>query len=132
MPSDENGVTPEDMVRAYDTLVLADVHAVIAYYLRHRDEVRAYLKQRAEEAEALYLRALAVKEKLLGAEHPDVAMTLNNLAVFYKSRQKLDEAAQLYRRALAIFEAALPPTHPKVTACRENYERLLREMNRRM
>ena len=49
----ENGITPEDMVRAYDTLVLADVYSVIAYYLWHRDEVRAYLKRRAEEAEAL-------------------------------------------------------------------------------
>src|SRR5262245_19456256 len=49
----ESGVTPEDMVRAYDTLVLADVHAVIAYYLRHKDEVRAYLKRRAAQAEAL-------------------------------------------------------------------------------
>ena len=58
-------------------------------------------------------------------------MTLNNLAVFYKSQQKLDEAARLYQRALAIFEATLPPTHPKVTACRENYELLLREMNHR-
>ena len=37
----ENGMTPEDMVRAYETLVLADVHAAIAYYLQHRDEVRA-------------------------------------------------------------------------------------------
>jgi uncharacterized protein (DUF433 family) len=49
----ENGMTAEDMVRAYDTLAIADVHAVIAYYLRHRDAVRAYLKRRAEEAEAL-------------------------------------------------------------------------------
>lgn len=49
----ENGMTPEDLVRAYDTLVLADVYAVIAYYLRHPEEVRAYLKQRAEEAETL-------------------------------------------------------------------------------
>jgi uncharacterized protein (DUF433 family) len=49
----ENGMTPEDMVRAYDTLVLADVHAVLAYYLRHRDEVRAYLKRREVEAAAL-------------------------------------------------------------------------------
>jgi uncharacterized protein (DUF433 family) len=48
----ENGMTPEDMVRAYDALVLADVHAVIAYYLRRRDEVRGYLKRRVEEAEA--------------------------------------------------------------------------------
>lgn len=37
----ENGMTPEDLVRAYDSLDLADVHAVIAYYLRHRAEVRA-------------------------------------------------------------------------------------------
>src|SRR5436305_7755917 len=49
----ENGMTPEDMVRAYDTLDLADVYGVIAYYLRHRDEVRAYLKRRGEEADAL-------------------------------------------------------------------------------
>ena len=49
----EDGMTPEDMVRAYDTLVLADVYAIIAYYLRHRDEVRGYLKRRKEEADAL-------------------------------------------------------------------------------
>jgi uncharacterized protein (DUF433 family) len=49
----ENGMTPEDMVRAYDSLVLADVHAVVWYYLRRRGEVQAYLKRRAEEAEAL-------------------------------------------------------------------------------
>jgi uncharacterized protein (DUF433 family) len=61
----ENGVTPEDMVRAYDTLVLADVHAVIAYYLRHRDEVRAYLRKRTAEAAALRSK--------IEAEHPRVA-----------------------------------------------------------
>ena len=49
----ESGMTPEDMVRAYDALALADVYAVIAYYLRHRDEVRTYLKQREEQAGAL-------------------------------------------------------------------------------
>lgn len=49
----ESGITPEDMVRAYDTLEPADIYAVIAYYLRHREEVRTYLKRRLEEAEAL-------------------------------------------------------------------------------
>jgi tetratricopeptide (TPR) repeat protein len=86
---------------------------------------------REKEAEGLYLRALAIKEKLLGANHPDIGVTLNNLAVVYKSQRRFAEAAQLYRRALAIFETALDPSHPKVTTCRENYERLLREMNRR-
>lgn len=60
----ENGMTPEDMVRAYDTLVLADVHAVIAYYLRHRDEVRGYLKRRAEEAEALRVKIEAARPRV--------------------------------------------------------------------
>ena len=52
----ENGMTPEDMVRAYDTLVLADVYSAIAYYLRHRDLVRDYLDRREEEARALRAR----------------------------------------------------------------------------
>jgi uncharacterized protein (DUF433 family) len=60
----ENGMTPEDMVRAYDTLGLADVHAVIAYYLRHRDEVRAYLKRRGEEAEALRAKIEAERPRV--------------------------------------------------------------------
>jgi hypothetical protein len=49
----ENGMTADDLVAAYDALELADVHAVIAYYLRHRDEVRAYLTRRRGEAERL-------------------------------------------------------------------------------
>jgi uncharacterized protein (DUF433 family)/predicted DNA-binding antitoxin AbrB/MazE fold protein len=49
----ESGMKPEEMVRAYDTLDLADAHAAIAYYLRHREEVQAYLKRRNDEAEAL-------------------------------------------------------------------------------
>jgi len=60
----DNGMTPEDMVRAYDTLVLADVHAVIAYYLRHREAVRAYLKRREEEAGALRAKIEAERPRI--------------------------------------------------------------------
>jgi len=60
----ENGMAPEDMVRAYDTLKLADVHSVIAYYLRHCDEVRAYLKRRLDEAEALRARIEAERPRI--------------------------------------------------------------------
>ncbi len=49
----ESGRTPEDMVRLYDTLALPDVYAAIAYYLRHRGELAAYLQRRAGEAESL-------------------------------------------------------------------------------
>ena len=33
------------------------------------------------DAEALYRRALSIKESLLGRDHPDVALSLNNLAL---------------------------------------------------
>jgi uncharacterized protein (DUF433 family) len=51
-----NGMTPEDLVRAYDTLMLGDVHAVIAYYLGHREAVQRYLARRREDAEALRVK----------------------------------------------------------------------------
>ena len=61
----ENGMTPEEMVRAYDSLALAEVYAVIAYYCRYQNEVRAYLKRQEEEAGAL-------RAKIEG-EHPHVS-----------------------------------------------------------
>src|SRR5207247_1395680 len=60
----ENGMTPDDMVRAYDTLSLADAYAVIAYYLRHRDEVRSYLKRREAEAETLRAKIEAERPRV--------------------------------------------------------------------
>jgi uncharacterized protein (DUF433 family) len=70
----ENGMTPEDMVRAYDTLVLADVYTVVGYYLRHRDQVRAYLKARAEQANSFQTKIEAQhprvsREELLARKH---------------------------------------------------------------
>jgi uncharacterized protein (DUF433 family) len=60
----EDGMTPEDMVRAYDTLVLADVHAVIAYYLRHRDAVHAYIRRREEESGAMRAKIEAERPRI--------------------------------------------------------------------
>jgi uncharacterized protein (DUF433 family) len=44
------GASAEDIVSRYPALDLADVYAVIAYYLRHGDEVQTYLQRRREEA----------------------------------------------------------------------------------
>jgi uncharacterized protein (DUF433 family) len=42
----EQGASAEEIVLRYPTLKLADVYAVITYYLRHRAEVAAYLRER--------------------------------------------------------------------------------------
>lgn len=49
----EEGADPEGIVHDYPTLQLADVYAVIAYYLRHKDTVDKYLRKREREADAL-------------------------------------------------------------------------------
>lgn len=45
------GATAEEIVYQYPSLHLADVYAVIGYYLRRRSEVEEYLNQRQEQAD---------------------------------------------------------------------------------
>lgn len=47
------GATAEEIVYRYPSLKLADVYAVIAFYLNHQLEVDAYLKQRKQESEKI-------------------------------------------------------------------------------
>lgn len=44
------GATAEEIVQRFPIIDLADVYAVIGYYLRHRAELDAYLKARQEKA----------------------------------------------------------------------------------
>jgi tetratricopeptide (TPR) repeat protein len=72
------------------------------------------------EAQNLYQRALAIKRRLLGDRHPDLAVTLNNLALVELAQGHRPEAETMLAEALAIFEAALAADHPTVAACRGN------------
>jgi uncharacterized protein (DUF433 family) len=46
----QQGASPSEIVQAFDTLHPADVCAVLAWALRHPEDVNAYLKRRDEEA----------------------------------------------------------------------------------
>jgi tetratricopeptide (TPR) repeat protein len=75
-------------------------------------------------------RALAIGEKSLGPNHPDVATRLNNLAQLLQDTNRLAEAEPLYRRALAIDEKNLGPNHPNVAIRLNNLAQLLQATNR--
>ncbi|MCQ3932333.1 MAG: hypothetical protein DPW16_17930 [Chloroflexi bacterium] len=49
----QSGETAEGIVDSYPTLSLADVYAVLAYYLTHRAEVDAYVQQADATAERI-------------------------------------------------------------------------------
>ena len=46
----QDGATPEAIVQRYPTTTLADVYAVIAYDLRHQDDIETYLAARERQA----------------------------------------------------------------------------------
>jgi tetratricopeptide (TPR) repeat protein len=55
-----------------------------------------------EEAETLYMRALAIKEKAFGLEHINLVNTLDELACVCQCLSKYTQAEILYKRALEI------------------------------
>ena len=46
-----DGATADEIVQQYPSLALADVYAVISYYLHERAEVDAYLRQERQRSE---------------------------------------------------------------------------------
>ena len=81
-----------------------------------------YLDQRAQykEAQPLYMRALDIREKVLGPDDPDTARSLNNLASVYEHQGHYKQAEPLYKRALNINEKALGPNHPDTATSLNN------------
>ena len=83
---------------------------------RRLTEASRGLRQKGRYDEALppAERSLAIREKLLGAEHPAVADSLHLVAVIYDDKHEYAKAEPLNQRALAIREQALGPDHPDV------------------
>ena len=71
-----------------------------------------YERARYSEAEPLLVRALQIRERLLGLLHPDTATSFHNLALLYHNQGKYAQAEPLYVRALAIREQQLGADHP--------------------
>ncbi|HET7620541.1 MAG TPA: tetratricopeptide repeat protein [Gemmatimonadaceae bacterium] len=73
-----------------------------------------YLQKDIEQAEALFKRALSIREKHLGEKHPEVAVIVNSLARLYFRRNDFVSAAPLLMRLLAIKQESLGAHHPEV------------------
>ena len=59
-------------------------------------------KQRYAEAESPYRQALAIQEKSLGPNHPDLAQTLTDYALLLQKTKRKSEAAAMKARAREI------------------------------
>jgi hypothetical protein len=71
-------------------------------------------------AEQHLRQAATLQERQLGAGHPDLANTLNNLGIVSEYVGKPADAEACYRRAYRIAAAALPAEHPLVQTSGQN------------
>ncbi len=77
-------------------------------------------RSKYKEAEPLCQRALEIREKMLGRDHPDVAKQLNNLALLCQNQGKYEEVEQYYKRAIEIYTKKLGPDDPNVAKTKNN------------
>ncbi|MCK5272017.1 MAG: tetratricopeptide repeat protein, partial [Sedimentisphaerales bacterium] len=64
-----------------------------------------------------------------GADHPDVARDLNNLAGLLLATNRLKEAEPLMERVVTIFEKAYGEKHPNIATSLNNLAQLLKATN---
>jgi CHAT domain-containing protein/Flp pilus assembly protein TadD len=80
------------------------------------------------ESEKWYLEAKAIREKVLGKDHPDYARSLNSLGILYKGMGNYEKAEQLYLEAKAIRERVLGKEHPEYASSLNNLANLYSDM----
>jgi uncharacterized protein (DUF433 family) len=70
------GATAEEIVLQFPSLSLAAVYAVLSFYLRQREEVDTYLRERERQAEAARKEArlrfpnAGIRERMLARQAP--------------------------------------------------------------
>jgi tetratricopeptide (TPR) repeat protein len=88
---------------------------------------RQYALGSFAQARLFYERALALRERCCGRDHPDTAETLNNFALLLREEGNYEAARALLERALAINEKAFGPAHAATATGVNNLALLLRE-----
>ena len=77
----QDGDSPEQIADSYDALKLADVYAVISYYLHHQEEVDAYIRQQEEAGRKL--------RQEIEAEQPEMLRMQKRLQALKRSKSSL-------------------------------------------
>jgi Tetratricopeptide repeat len=74
---------------------------------------------RHREARETLRGVLSTLEEVLGPDHYEVGLTLNDLSGMHMAAGHFDDADAALARAAAIFERVLGASHPMTAACRD-------------
>ena len=70
-----------------------------------------YCQTKMSQAKSLFAESLALKERVLGVDHIDLAPTLKRLAAIHYHESLLPEASKFGKRVLQVYEKHLGPEH---------------------
>ena len=73
-----------------------------------------------EKALEYFGKALAIRERVLGTEHPDTAVTYNNIASVFRTQGEYKKALEYFEKALAIREWVLRTEPPDMAVTYNN------------
>jgi uncharacterized protein (DUF433 family) len=68
---EQMGMTPTEIVASYPAITLAQVHAALAYYYDHRDEIQAEIEEERRFVEQQRAGAPSIFEKVRLRNAPD-------------------------------------------------------------
>jgi tetratricopeptide (TPR) repeat protein len=73
-----------------------------------------------KDAEAIYLRQIAIAEELYGKEHENTATSYNNIGLVFYAQGDYGKALEYYFKALAIWEKVPGTEHPDTATSYNN------------
>ena len=97
----------------------AGTEEMLAQLLNHVGVVH-YLRGAYAESQSLHEEALALQQRALGPEHPEIGASLTGLANVHHALGNVDEAIRLFERALALRQQAVGEDHPDVATALSN------------
>ena len=84
-----------------------------------------YTTRQFAEARRFHARALEIRQRHLGVDHPDTTTSLNNLGAVARAEGDLAAAHALFAQALEIRERVLGPDHPYTAISLNNLAEVL-------
>jgi tetratricopeptide (TPR) repeat protein len=90
-----------------------------------------YAQGRFAEAVEAQRGSLNALEDAVGAEHPSLVVSLNNLATTFVRMGHLEEGGSTYQRAITVCTKTLGEDHPNCGVLLENYAFVLRKLGRK-
>jgi tetratricopeptide (TPR) repeat protein len=108
-PADYHDISEKDknylLVAARDLNYFAELHIKTGNY---------------KEPENLLLKAIEIRERILGTQHPNTAITYNNIGFVYDNQGDYPKALAFYQKALKIREKVLGIEHPDTATTYNN------------